>query len=105
MSYKLYLDDKRQVVDSFYHSNNEIYKEKDWVITRDFEDFVEMILNGGVPNIISFDYELNREQNGIDCAKWLKEFCITNSIPYPKILVHSTWPGIKSEFFKLFDLI
>jgi hypothetical protein len=89
---KLYLDDLRNPVDSsLYMGNVEIYKE-DWVVVRNYKQFVDYIENNGVPDIVSFDHDLAEEKTGADCAKWLGEYLIENGIPIPKYYIHSMNP-------------
>ncbi|WDF65095.1 cyclic-phosphate processing receiver domain-containing protein [Flavobacterium sp. KACC 22763] len=72
MPYKLFLDDIRDV--------NIVYKNltnDDFVIVRNFEDFKAVILERGLPELISFDNDLGLDENdqvaedGYACAKWL----------------------------------
>ncbi|MHC0440540.1 cyclic-phosphate processing receiver domain-containing protein [Flavobacterium sp. 3-210] len=72
MTYKLFLDDIRDV--------NMVYKNltnSDFVIVRNFEDFKTVILEKGLPDLISFDNDLGLDENdtvaedGYACAKWL----------------------------------
>lgn len=72
MTYKLFLDDIRDV--------NMVYKNpinSDFVIVRNFEDFKAVILEKGLPDLISFDNDLgldrsdNVAEDGYACAKWL----------------------------------
>lgn len=72
MTYKLFLDDIRDV--------NIVYKKltnDDFVIVRNFHDFKNVILERGLPELISFDNDLGLDENdqvaedGYACAKWL----------------------------------
>ena len=105
MKKRIYLDDVRTPI------------EKDhWVIVRSYDEFVEKINEIGLENIdmISLDhdlgdtamaewhrnvyhnYELNydniTEKTGMDCAKWLVEYCTENGLPMPIYLIHSANP-------------
>ncbi|GGB75673.1 hypothetical protein GCM10007424_14510 [Flavobacterium suaedae] len=70
--YKLFLDDIRNV-DMVYPnlSNN------DFVIVRNYDDFINVIKKKGLPDFISFDNDLGEDiagnllKEGYDCAKWL----------------------------------
>jgi hypothetical protein len=85
MRYNIYLDDVRTPI------------EKDWVVVRDYDDFVKTVTKLGLENInlISLDHDLGdtammewytnvynnykldynniTEKTGMDCAKWLVE--------------------------------
>lgn len=72
MKYKLFLDDIRQV--------NMVYKDltnDEFIIVRNYDDFINCIKKNGLPNLISFDNDLgidekgNLLKDGYDCAKWL----------------------------------
>jgi hypothetical protein len=72
MTYKLFLDDIRDV--------NMVYKKltnDDFVVVRNFDDFKKVILEKGLPELISFDNDLGLDENdnvaedGYACAKWL----------------------------------
>lgn len=117
---KLFLDDVRQVRDACYYVvNPKIYWEEDWDIVRNYKEFVEYIEKNGLPDLISFDHDLAdehyedlfsdpnwsksnddielkygeyREKTGLDCAKWLVNFCFLNRLPIPEFMVHSANP-------------
>ena len=104
MKYKIYLDDVRTPID------------KDWVVVRNYEEFVDKINEIGLENIelISLDHDLGdsamsewlyrttknyqinydniTEKTGYDCAKWFGEYCWDNGLPVPKWNVHSANP-------------
>lgn len=70
MSYKLYLDDFRNpidtlnLIDSIKIDNNyskEYQNDDDWTIVRNFDEFVKTIQAKGIPNVISFDHDLADE--------------------------------------------
>ena len=72
MTYKLFLDDIRDV--KMVYKN---LKEEDFVIVRNFEDFKQVIIENGLPELISFDNDLGLDENeniaedGYAAAKWL----------------------------------
>lgn len=78
-----------------------------WEIVRSYDEFVDFILKNGVPDTISFDQDLAdahyasgepppegwKEKTGLDCAKWLINYCIEKELPFPEnITVHSMNP-------------
>lgn len=112
--YNLFLDDWRYPIDCAKYMYRfgvdcKIYHEK-WVIVRSYGDFIRQINLNGLPNIISFDYDLadvdelreslniedwfnlkeNIEYNGFDCAKFLISYCIKNNLNLPKCFIHSS---------------
>ena len=104
MKYKIYLDDVRVPI------------ENDWIVCRDYYEFMERIGEIGIENIeeISLDHDLGEsamdeyyrnvatnnilnynnidEKTGYDCAKWLVELSMDSCIPLPLIYVHSANP-------------
>ena len=101
---RLYLDDVRTPLDS------------DWIIARNYEEFVSIIKFNGLENfdVISLDHDLgegalieyythtkqnyeldyNRitEKTGMDCARFLVAESMNTKIPLPVIYVHSANP-------------
>ena len=71
MPNNLFLDDLR-TIEMVYPQN-----EYNFVVVRNFEDFVTYIKLHGLPDFISFDNDLGEDKNnnllpdGYACAKWL----------------------------------
>lgn len=70
MEYRLFLDDERKVED--------VYEDpSDFITTRSFEEFKDVIRERGLPTFISFDHDLGADEegrilpSGYDAAKWL----------------------------------
>lgn len=88
-----------------------------WVLN--YEQFTQWIEIFGLPDAISFDHDLAdehytpeyfwdnydeskkyqewkskhyKEKTGMDCAKWLVDYCLDNKKTLPKIYVHSANP-------------
>ncbi len=114
--YNLFLDDFRDPEDCFEYMRHIPYIMEDWVIVRNYNEFVKTIQEKGIPTIISFDHDLAdahygiqlpydeyTEKTGYHCAKWLIYYCIDNKKELPAtILIHSMNPAgslnIKSLF-------
>lgn len=107
-SYNLFLDDIRVPVDVYWYTNNPVYNILDWEIVRNYDEFIKIIIENGLPETISFDhdladahYEVNdhldqdyydivEERTGYHCAKWLINYCIDNKKELPStIMIHS----------------
>jgi hypothetical protein len=103
-----------------------------WVLN--YEQFVQWIEIYGLPDAISFDHDLAdehytpeyfwddyeenkkfqdwrgktyQEKTGMDCAKWLVDYCRDNKVELPKFYVHSANPvgadnirGLLDNFIK-----
>lgn len=77
-NYSIYLDDIRQPK-----------TQRDWVVLRSFDEFVQYITEHGPPEYISFDHDLGEDvPSGMDCAKWL----VNNGIVPKGYNVHSANP-------------
>jgi len=115
-TYNLFLDDFRMPVDcSRYMPNPGIYNKLEWVIVRNYDEFIKFISKNGLPEMISFDHDLadehysndmyagaevyNKnydhftEKTGYDCAKWLVEYCMDFDLDLPEYIVHSMNPA------------
>jgi hypothetical protein len=102
MNYNLFLDDQRVPrMCADFPGDESLYDSGRWIIERNFESFVERIKTQGIPENVSFDYQLNAEKDGLDCAKFLVDFCKNANAKFPKYRVHSSWPGIAQNFFEL----
>jgi hypothetical protein len=113
MKFNIFLDDIRQPRDSFKYTKDIRYNKLDWVIVRDYNDFVSKIKEIGLENIevISLDHDLAdehyfsdtqpwsvegeidyfsyQEKTGYDCAKWLCDHALDTNKKIPNVLVHS----------------
>ncbi|WP_445956548.1 cyclic-phosphate processing receiver domain-containing protein [Yeosuana sp.] len=112
----LWLDDLRN---PYIDLEGLVPKEKgivEWVLN--YEQFVQWIEKYGLPDIISFDHDLSdnqytprenckdyhqisdephniqnyQEKTGMDCAKWLVDYCLDNDVKLPEFYVHSANP-------------
>lgn len=96
---------------AFSYTKNPIYLDLDWVIVRNYDEFVDAIKEKGIPDVISFDHDLAdehygvqenldeveyllfQEKTGYHCAKWLIEYCIDNKLMISKkVYIHSMNP-------------
>jgi len=105
----LYLDDVRtptETISGYYP----------WHVVRSYEEFKNFIMLSGMPDLISFDhdladehsndyfnqvaaqgyqqpnYESYKEKTGLDCAKFLVEYCQKMKISLKQCCVHSHNP-------------
>lgn len=111
----LWLDDLRN---PFLDIEGRVPKENgtiEWVLN--YEQFVMWIEKFGLPDLISFDHDLAdehytpkeywddyqlskqyqesqnyQEKTGMDCAKWLIDYCMDNNLKLPKFYSHSANP-------------
>ena len=105
----IYLDDQRTPL-------GKPTPNSDWVVVRNYEEFVLLVEKTGLENIevISFDHDLDRsstlhylehvkihyeidytkilEPTGLDAVRWLIAHSSTTGKPIPKCYVHSANP-------------
>ena len=114
--YNLFLDDFRVPVDcGRYMPNPAFYYKMEWIIVRNYDEFVNHITENGLPEVISFDHDLAEthynsdmyegqeaynkhyeefeEKTGYHCAKWLVDYCMDKDVDLPDYLVHSMNPA------------
>ena len=125
MKYNLFLDDLRNPGDAYISGYRQKdtglitlislleesgTQESDWVVVRDYYEFINRIFDNGVPELISFDHDLHPEhmsyyvdtvlsgiieyeklvhKTGYHCAKVIAQTCKKLGIPIPKYFVHS----------------
>jgi hypothetical protein len=111
MSYMLFLDDVRRPSVVF-----PLTFDAQWKIARNYAQFVQIITENGLPEIVSFDhdladehypfnepkggttnprtipYESYKEKTGMDAAKWLVHYCDDRQLALPDFNVHSMNP-------------
>ncbi len=121
---KLFLDDIRQPKDACYLVKNpKIYWEDGWDIVKNYVEFCSWIKRNGLPSIVSFDHDLadihyevdfndwndntaeqlGVEETGLDCAKWMVNYCLDNGFDLPEYHVHSANPAGKKNIQAYLD--
>jgi hypothetical protein len=117
--YNLFLDDIRDPKDCCsYMGDGYFYFSTEFVIVRSYDEFCKTVKEkfeaGEWPAKISFDHDLAdehyhptmtdpvkydeiaadfKEKTGMDCAKWLIDFCMDNGLKLPEYVVHSMNPS------------
>lgn len=127
---KLFLDDYRwpdHCAKYMHHklgSDNILYTDPNWIIVRNYNQFVDWLIRNGLPDLVSFDHDLadihyteeyqdNRliakysevtsEKTGYHAAKYLIDYCIEKKQPLPKFFVHSMNPVGTENITKLLE--
>lgn len=108
---KLFLDDIRipkEAINLVPNGFNDFYLQNDWDIVRNYDEFVLHIEMNGVPEFVSFDHDLadfhyKLEKTGLDCAKFLVEYCADENLQLPQYLVHSANPSGKENIEKFLE--
>ena len=116
MKYNLFLDDYRLPRDAARYivpvELRPMYIKEEWVLVKDYNQFVKYITKNGMPDKISFDHDLSdehyglldtsnhvsleeyyllqdREFTGYDCCLWLTEYADKNNLELPETFYHS----------------
>lgn len=66
MKYNLFLDDFRSLNDAFAYLPLPEYLKDEWIIVRNYDDFVYTVEKHGIPKMVSFDHDLGID----DCENW-----------------------------------
>jgi hypothetical protein len=124
--YNLFLDDIRHPYSCLKYVRDvplEIYSKHDWMIVRNYDEFVEAITFHGLPTLISFDHDLGEAhyaidfqdwndyssndlgvvETGLDAAKWLINYCMDHKLALPECYVHSMNPVGRENIRKLLE--
>lgn len=88
----------------------------DFVWVKNLYQFIDYIKENGLPEFVSFDHDLNNRgggeelsdeqklsNNGVNCAKWLVNYCKKTGQPLPKFYVHSANPKHGPEITKVLN--
>lgn len=118
----LFLDDVRSIEMVYPNFNSQ-----DWVIVRNYHEFINYIKNFGLPAFISFDHDLGfehtrwyfengghgnppdpkevnfKEKTGYDAAKWLCDYCLDKNLKLPIYKVHSANPVGKQNIISYLE--
>lgn len=117
MQYNLFLDDDRSPQAVTWVELPLV----EWVIVRNYDNFVRIITDFELPLRISFDHDLADkhywefhraketdgiihyenlvEKTGYHCAKWLVNYCLDRKLPLPEYYIHS-WNDIGAANIK-----
>lgn len=97
----LWLDDCRNPFENDWLNFSPIGKDVEVIWCKTYDEFVDTILNNGLPNAICFDHDLGEEKSGMDCAKWLVEFCYETKKFIPSYNIQSANPVGRENIDKL----
>jgi len=113
VSYRLYLDDERLPKESFRTWGDPDYDRLDWTVVRSHHEFVKTVEARGLPELVSFDHDLDEEHyaalqrgmthegfrkadfkvpTGYISALWLVQYCWKHSLALPRYKTHTLNP-------------
>jgi hypothetical protein len=103
----LWLDDQRDPKNSLWHPFTHDYIEDGEIVwVKKYQQFIDWICVNGLPDMICFDHDLEnfhitkstyKEYTGMDCAKWLVEYCMESKLALPKYRIQSSNPVGKAN--------
>lgn len=102
----LWLDDKRNPWEKDWIKFSPIKEPIEIIWVKKYHEFVSWITEHGLPDAICFDHDLSdihikkstyNEKTGMDCAKWLVEYCLDNKVKLPKYNIQSSNPAGKDN--------
>ncbi len=117
----LWLDDYRDPLKDDWLNFSPIGRECAVVWVKNYEEFICYIRTNGLPEAICFDHDLSdiqafttgfpemmegidipeSEKTGMDCAKWLVDYCIDNNVVLPLYAIQSANPAGKENIDSL----
>jgi hypothetical protein len=94
MTYRLFIDDERVPMDVTWQ-DQALYRDSEWIIARNWNEVLELVVSLGFPSMISFDHDLGEnEKTGYAIAQKLGDM-ILDGIDLPEnfeFRVHSKNP-------------
>jgi len=108
----LWLDDVRNPLENNWLVFSPIEQPFEVVWVKDYQEFISWIDIYGLPDAICFDHDLGftneyyiennlpspeTEKTGMDCAKWLVEYCMDSDEPLPLYNIQSANPVGKAN--------
>lgn len=117
----LWLDDERNPLESNWLVFSPIQQPFEVIWVKSYGEFVEWITNNGLPTAICFDHDLadnyklrgnlpiedwydldNKEEyTGMDCARWLVNYCMDTNTRLPYYNIQSANPVGKDNISSL----
>jgi hypothetical protein len=108
MGYNLFLDSEKIPLNVITVSEKDKnrYLNYKWKIVKSYEEFKNILNNNGIPDIISFEHDLNDEhknlleydydnfinKTGYHAAEYLIEYCNLLNKDLPIVLIHTQNP-------------
>ena len=109
----VWVDDTRDPFSNMWNpvATNKKYISGDAVIVwlKSYDDFTSWLDTAledkcsRFPSLFCFDHDLGEEKNGLDCVKYLVEFCLDNNIELPTCICHSSNPVGRENIISYID--
>ena len=121
MAYCLFLDDERipyssdpNVQNAYSLTKDNVYTTMEWIVVKNYQEFVDTINSKGLPSFVSFDHDLGKtayeewlkntrysgeinydnikEETGMDCVTFLIDYCMDHNCDFPHYRIHTMNP-------------
>jgi hypothetical protein len=121
MSYNLFIDDERipfsedpNVQNAYSFTKDNVYITMEWIVVKNYQEFVDVINSKGLPSFVSFDHDLGKtayeewfkntritgeidydnikEETGMDCVRYLINYCLDKNCDFPHYRIHTMNP-------------
>jgi len=96
----LWLDDERDPTEPRWQTYYPI-PDPSVVWVKSHAEFVDWITEHSIPDAICFDHDLGDGLSGMECAKWLTEYCMDNDLNLPAWNIQSANPIGKENIASL----
>lgn len=103
MKVLLWIDDLRNPFENDWLVFSPISSPYKCIWIKTYKEFVNYITENDMPDAISFDHDLGLEETGYDCAKFLVQYCLDNSLKLPIFSCHSANPVGKKNILSLLE--
>lgn len=91
----IWLDDRRNPFQADWlkrYAAEYTYGDGEVVWVKNYNEFIDEIITHGLPDKISFDHDLGEGKSGMDCVKWLINWCMDKHEDLPEWSIHSSNP-------------
>lgn len=99
----IWLDDERNPYTRTWQSvatNSMVFKDEGPLVVwlKSYDEFVNWLTLAKedkylFPTLVCFDHDLGNDKSGMDCAKYLVDFCMDNNFELPRYSCHSSNPA------------
>ena len=71
-------------LDDFRNPKEYLTGEYEVIWVKTYEEFCSHLENNGLPDIVCFDHDLGTEKSGLDCARYLVNYCQKHTLDIPQ---------------------
>ena len=90
-------------LDDFRNPKEYLTGEYEVIWVKTYEEFCSHLENNGLPDIVCFDHDLGTEKSGLDCARYLVNYCQKHNLDIPQFDIQSSNVVGKDNIRSLMD--